>query len=220
MRLTDDLMADIETKLGAIENEYRPECIRSSYGSGCAGATDESVAFWRAAVDRVPSMLAELRERRAADLTSDEREALGAVRVDIAEFNILAPDRDAFPDEESRYESDVRWTKRAIAVLDKILASLHARNSGGTPMSEAKHYAKKRESIRAAQWTGEMTPEMKELLGERAISIDGDRQLVFANAKGPGRFARVGDWIVSFSGEDLGLVGADDFRDAYEEVAS
>ena len=82
-----------------------------------------------------------------------------------------------------------------------------------------KHYAKKREPVRAAQWTGEMTPEMKELLGERPISIDGDRQLVFANAKGPGRFARVGDWIVSFSGEDLGLVGADEFRDAYEEAA-
>ena len=81
-----------------------------------------------------------------------------------------------------------------------------------------KHYAKKREPVRAAQWTGEMTSEMKELLGERSISIDGDRQLVFANAKGPGRFARVGDWVVSFSGEDLTLVGADEFRNAYEEV--
>ena len=82
-----------------------------------------------------------------------------------------------------------------------------------------KIYAKKREAVRAAQWTGEMTPEMKELLGERTISIDGDRQLVFSNSKGPGRFACVGDWVVSFSGEDLTLVGADEFRNAYEEVA-
>ena len=82
-----------------------------------------------------------------------------------------------------------------------------------------KHYAKKREPVRAVQWTGEMTSEMTELLGDRHISVDGDRQLVFANAKGPGRCARAGDWIVSFSGEDLGLVGADEFHDAYEEVA-
>ena len=82
-----------------------------------------------------------------------------------------------------------------------------------------KHYAKKRESVRAVQWTGEMTLEMRALIGERSIWIDGDRQLMFGNAKGPGRFARVGDWVVSLSGEDLSLVGADEFRNAYEEVA-
>ena len=81
-----------------------------------------------------------------------------------------------------------------------------------------KHYAKKRESVRAVQWTGEMVPKVRALLGERPISIDGDRQLVFSNAKGPGRFARMGDWIVSFSGEDFSLVGADEFRNAYDEV--
>jgi hypothetical protein len=67
-RITDDFMADIETKLAAIENEYKPTCESVSYGSGCPGATDASVAFWRAAVDCIPAMLAEIRDRRAADL--------------------------------------------------------------------------------------------------------------------------------------------------------
>ena len=81
-----------------------------------------------------------------------------------------------------------------------------------------KSYAKKREAVHAAQWTGEMTPAMTALVGERKISIDSDRQLVFANEKGCGRFARVGDWIVSFSGEDLTVVGDDQFGKTYEEV--
>ena len=81
-----------------------------------------------------------------------------------------------------------------------------------------KSYAKKREAVCAAQWTGEMTPELTELVGDRMISIDGDRQLVFANAKGPGRFACVGDWLVSSSGEDLTAIGDDQFGKIYEAV--
>ena len=81
-----------------------------------------------------------------------------------------------------------------------------------------KSYAKKREAVHAAQWTGEMTPAMTALVGERKISVGSDRQLAFANEKGCGRFACVGDWIVSFSGEDLTVVGAEQFGNIYEEV--
>jgi hypothetical protein len=80
-----------------------------------------------------------------------------------------------------------------------------------------KTFAKKRESICAVQWTGEMTPEITELLGDRFISAAED-ELVFANAKGPGRFARKGDWIGSASGEDLFVIGDVLFRKIYEEV--
>lgn len=81
-----------------------------------------------------------------------------------------------------------------------------------------KHYAKKREPVRAVQWTGELTSEMSELLGPRDISVNGDRQLIFGNAKGPGRFARIGNWMVSSSGEDLTVIGDDVFRRDYEVV--
>jgi hypothetical protein len=81
-----------------------------------------------------------------------------------------------------------------------------------------KHFAKKRESVRAVQWQGEITPDLRELAGDRDLRVDDDRQLMFANAKGPGRFAGVGDWIVSTSGEDLFAIGDEVFRAVYEEV--
>lgn len=82
-----------------------------------------------------------------------------------------------------------------------------------------KSYAKKRAAARAVQWTGVMTPEMTALVGEQhLVHVDSNRQLVFSNAKGPGRFAREGDWIISTSGEDLTVIGDDVFRTAYEEV--
>lgn len=81
-----------------------------------------------------------------------------------------------------------------------------------------KNYAKKRESIVAVQWTGEMTPEVTELIGARIFHVEAMRQLVFANAKGPGRFVSVGDWIVSSSGEDLGVFGDQVFQTLYEEA--
>jgi hypothetical protein len=82
-----------------------------------------------------------------------------------------------------------------------------------------KHYAKKREAVRAVQWTGSMTPEMTALLElQHSVHIDSARQLVFANATGPGRFAREGDWIVSSSGEDFTVIGDEVFRNVYEEV--
>lgn len=79
-------------------------------------------------------------------------------------------------------------------------------------------FAKKREAIGAVRWTGEVTPEMTELLGDRSVTVDGDRSLVFSNDKGPGRFARAGDWICSTSGEDLFVVGDEIFRAVYEAV--
>lgn len=78
-----------------------------------------------------------------------------------------------------------------------------------------KHYAKKREAVRAVQWTGAMTADVSELVGERKISIDGDiHQLVLGN----GWYARVGDWIYSASGEDLSVLSDEVFRKIYEEV--
>lgn len=79
-------------------------------------------------------------------------------------------------------------------------------------------FAKKREAVRAVRWTGEVTPEVKELLGGRPITVMGDRQLGFSNTTGPGRCAGLGDWICSTSGEDLFVVGDDAFRATYEEV--
>jgi hypothetical protein len=77
-----------------------------------------------------------------------------------------------------------------------------------------KQYAKKREALRAAQWTGEMSEELAELIGQRNVHTDGNRQLVI----GMGWVARVGDWIMSMSGEDLNVLSNDTFREIYEEV--
>lgn len=77
-----------------------------------------------------------------------------------------------------------------------------------------KHYAKKRESIRAAQWMGEMTLDVAELIGEHKAHVDDDRQLELGN----GWYARVGDWINSTSGEDFAVIGDEVFRKIYEEV--
>lgn len=85
-RISDEHMANLEATLTAIENDYRPTCESAGYGSGCPGATYHTTAFWRSAVDCIPAMLAELRERRAADLTSEEVEALCSVRDDICEM--------------------------------------------------------------------------------------------------------------------------------------
>jgi len=77
-----------------------------------------------------------------------------------------------------------------------------------------KHYAKNREPIGAAQWTGEMTTEVRDLLGGRAVNVVEARQLVL----GSGWYASVGDWILSSSGEDLSVISDEVFRRRYEEV--
>lgn len=82
-----------------------------------------------------------------------------------------------------------------------------------------KHYAKKQVLVRAAQWTGKMTPDVAELVDDQhLISVDHNDQLVFHNSQGPGRFARVGDWLLSSSGEDLTVIGDEQFHKIYEEV--
>jgi len=82
-------------------------------------------------------------------------------------------------------------------------------------MSEVKHYAKRREPIRAVQWIGgEKTPELIELLGERGHYNADSQQLEL----GDGWYARIGDWITSTSGEDLAVIGDETFRKIYEEV--
>jgi hypothetical protein len=78
-----------------------------------------------------------------------------------------------------------------------------------------KQYAKKREACRAAQWTGNMSEELAELIGQRKVRVvDDNQQLVLGN----GWFARVGDWIMSTSGEDITVIGDDVFHKTYDEV--
>lgn len=103
MRISDEHMTLLEQSLDKIENEYRPTCESVSYGSGCPGPTDASLDFWRRAADCVPSMLAEIRERRACDLTSFERLVLETLRDDVAE--------------------DKHHDVNIVRVLDKVLAA-------------------------------------------------------------------------------------------------
>lgn len=81
-----------------------------------------------------------------------------------------------------------------------------------------KYFAKKREVIAAVQWTGEMTAELKALLGDRFLSIDEKQLLIFGAGKGPSRAAAVGDWVGSASGEDLFPIGDEQLHKIYEEV--
>lgn len=77
-----------------------------------------------------------------------------------------------------------------------------------------KHFAKKRTLIRAVQWRGEMTPEMRDLIRERAPNVEHADPLNLGN----GWEARSGDWIYSTSGEDLAVISDEVFRKIYEEV--
>lgn len=83
-----------------------------------------------------------------------------------------------------------------------------------------KHYAKKRALIEAAQWRGEMSPNVTAVLNLRTSHVKvGDNQtLEFAGHRWPGRFARVGDWICATPDGDLSLLSDEEFRAAYEEV--
>lgn len=119
------------------------------------------------------------------------------------------------PEQEAERETILRELTQLLN--NEIDARISRRGPVGTSM---KSYAKKRETVRAVQWTGSMTPEMTELIGERQVYINGERQLMFSNTKGPGRFAREGDWLMSTSGEDLTVIGDDVFRKTYEEVAA
>jgi hypothetical protein len=114
-RLSDDFMADLLKKHEAIENEYTPTCERVNYGSGCPGATDASIAFWRAAVDCIPAMATELKERRAADLTAEEREALTAAWYIINGAMVIDAATGA------RLTREHRLAGRALSALSKIL---------------------------------------------------------------------------------------------------
>ncbi len=83
-----------------------------------------------------------------------------------------------------------------------------------------KHYAKKRAPVEAAQWRGEMSPDVTAVLELRTSHVKvGDNQaLEFAGHRWPGRIARLGDWICATPDGDLILVGDEEFRATYEEV--
>jgi outer membrane immunogenic protein len=59
-----------------------------------------------------------------------------------------------------------------------------------------RYYAKKRESVRAVQWNGEMTPEVRGVVRDRVVRVDGGQLEM-----GGGWYARIGDWIYSTYGE-------------------
>jgi hypothetical protein len=70
--VTDEHLDLLERALIGIENDYKPTCESVNYGSGCPGATDASIDFWRRAADCTQAMITELRSRRQADLTPTE----------------------------------------------------------------------------------------------------------------------------------------------------
>jgi hypothetical protein len=81
-----------------------------------------------------------------------------------------------------------------------------------------KHFAKKSEVVAAIQWTGEMTPELQAFLQGRAEHVSvSESRLHFAGARGPGRAADRGDWIM-WSSEGLVPVGDADIKRLYNEV--
>lgn len=72
-------------------------------------------------LNEIGRMTAEIRERRSRDLTSDELESMRALISDIREFGILAPGCNDLLDEDERYALDAAWTKRALAVLERLV---------------------------------------------------------------------------------------------------
>jgi hypothetical protein len=81
-------------------------------------------------------------------------------------------------------------------------------------MTTVKHYAMRRDVLRAVQWSGVMTPDVQDLIKGHHVEFDEDQQLQL----GGGRCVRVGEWLCSRSGEDLFKVSDDVFRKTYEEV--
>jgi hypothetical protein len=80
-----------------------------------------------------------------------------------------------------------------------------------------KYYAKKRDVMRAVQWTGEMTADVQELIKYREVSVDPQQRLQLGSGWHAWH-ARVGDWIYSTSGEDLSVDSDEVFRKTYEAV--
>lgn len=116
--LTEEHIALLEASLAKIENDYRPTCETSRYGNGCAGATDESLDFWRRAVDCVPAMIAEVRHHRSR-LSSEDVEALRFAAKVVGASEHLFADRLADP----RIKAHVEQCQRALAVLERLCAA-------------------------------------------------------------------------------------------------
>jgi len=75
----------------------------------------------RDTTDRHVRILAkELQERRAQDLTAEDVETLRVLRDDTSEFGILAP-KYGWRSRDEEQDADAAWTRRAIALLDKLL---------------------------------------------------------------------------------------------------
>jgi hypothetical protein len=112
-RLTDEELDSLEHSHGMIESEYTPTCRSAGYGSGCPGATDDSLDFWRRAADAMPSMIAELRARRAADLTAEDAEPLLWTRGQMGAllYDSIRSNKDTTADRASR----------ALSVLDRLI---------------------------------------------------------------------------------------------------
>jgi NTP pyrophosphatase (non-canonical NTP hydrolase) len=81
-------------------------------------------------------------------------------------------------------------------------------------------YAKKRQYVRAVRWTGEVTPELVAILGDRKFVIGEHHRIAF----GIGWTVDVGDWIVSGDsvhkdGFQIVVLSHDVFARVYEEVS-
>lgn len=87
-----------------------------------------------------------------------------------------------------------------------------------------KKYVQKREPIRAAQWQGEKTPELVELLrGHGHFSRSYPQGLYELRLGTPDQVVPpvpLGSWICSSSGEDFTVLSDDQFHDRYEEVVA
>lgn len=115
--VTNEHLDLLERALVAIENDYRPTCISSNYGNGCAGATAESTEFWRRAADCTQAMITEIRARRAADISAEEREALITAKAIVQ--GALDQAREKFNLSESTFNP---YVVLALAVLDRLIA--------------------------------------------------------------------------------------------------
>ena len=82
--------------------------------------------------------------------------------------------------------------------------------------SATKHYAKKRDMLRAVQWINAASWfAVSTLLAPRQVHHNLDTgQLELGN----GWYARPTDWILSATGEDITVLSDDVFRRVYEEV--
>ena len=114
-KLTTEQLADVH---GRVNDGRCHLCQNGPTRRGCP-ACDGTGAF-SLGTDAMMSIIAELRERRAADLSAEDMRTLRVLRDDTAEYGILAPDQQ-WRSRDEEQDADAGWTRRALAVLDRLL---------------------------------------------------------------------------------------------------